>query len=73
MSPTQPWPCWKVVVNAENDVILGFHILGPDGDNLIHEAAAAMYDHRAVEPITKSIHIHPPLAEAVELAVKAVG
>lgn len=63
----------KVVVNAEDDVILGFHILGPDGDNLIHEAVAAMYDHGTVEPITKSIHVHPTLAEAVKSAAKAVG
>lgn len=63
----------KVVVNAENDEILGFHILGPDGDNLIHEAVVAMYDHGTVEPITKSIHIHPTLAEAVKSAAKGVG
>jgi dihydrolipoamide dehydrogenase len=63
----------KVVVNAENDEILGFHILGPDGDNLIHEAVVAMYNRGTVKPITKSIHIHPTLAEAVKSVAKAVG
>lgn len=63
----------KVVVNAESGEILGFHILGPDADNLIHEAVVAMYNHGTVEPITKSIHIHPTLAEAVKSAAKAVG
>jgi pyruvate/2-oxoglutarate dehydrogenase complex dihydrolipoamide dehydrogenase (E3) component len=71
----------KVVVNTENEEILGFHVLGPDGDNLIHEAVVAMYNPRTersrsdgtVEPITKSIHIHPTLAEAVKSAAKTVG
>ena len=63
----------KVVVDAESDEILGFHILGPDGDNLIHEAVAAMHNHGTLASITKSIHIHPTLSEAVKAAAKAVG
>jgi len=63
----------KVVVDAKTKEILGFHILGPDGDNLIHEAVVAMYNHGTLEPITRSIHIHPTLAEAVKAAAKAAG
>lgn len=56
----------KVDVDADSEEILGFHILGPDGDNLIHETVVAMYNHGTVEPISKSIHVHPALSEAVK-------
>lgn len=63
----------KVVVDAESDEILGYHILGPWGNALIHEAVVAMYNHGTREPIVRSIHIHPTLSEAVKSAAKAVG
>lgn len=62
----------KVVADRKTQEILGFHILGPDGDNLIHEAVVAMYDHGTLEPIARSIHVHPTLSEAVKAAAKRV-
>jgi len=61
----------KAVVDRANREILGFHILAPDGDDLLHEAVAAMYDHGTVERISKSIHVHPTLSEMVKSAAKA--
>ncbi len=61
----------KVVVDAANREILGFHILAPHGDDLLHEAVVAMHGHGTIERISKSIHIHPTLSEMVKAAAKA--
>ena len=53
----------KSVVDSATREILGFHVLAPHGDNLLHEAVAAMYDEGTIERIGKSIHIHPTLSE----------
>jgi pyruvate/2-oxoglutarate dehydrogenase complex dihydrolipoamide dehydrogenase (E3) component len=61
----------KAVVNKANGEILGFHILAPHGDDLLHEAVAAMYDHGVIDRINKSIHVHPTLSELVKNAARA--
>jgi len=61
----------KAVVNRPNGEILGFHILAPHADILLHEAVAAMHGHGGIERISKSIHIHPTLSEMVKGAAKA--
>ena len=61
----------KAIVNRADQEILGFHILAPDGDNLLHEAVAAMYDVGTIDRIAKSIHVHPTLSEMVKSAAKA--
>lgn len=63
----------KAVVNKPTGEILGFHILTPHGDTLLHEAVAAMHDHGSIERISKSIHVHPTLSEMVKSAAKAAG
>lgn len=61
----------KAVVKADDGEILGFHILAPHGDDLLHEAVAAMYERGSIDRIGKSIHIHPTLSEMVKNAAKA--
>ena len=61
----------KAVVDAPTGEILGFHILAPHGDDLLHEAVAAMTDQGTIDRISKSIHIHPTLSEMVKSAAKA--
>ncbi len=61
----------KAVVEANTGKILGFHVLAPHGDDLVHEAVVAMYDHGTIERIAKSIHIHPTLSELVKAAARA--
>lgn len=61
----------KAVANQKTGEILGFHILAPHGDDLLHEAVAAMHGHGSIERISKSIHIHPTLSEMVKSAAKA--
>ena len=43
----------------------------PLGDDLLHEAVAAMHDRGTIERIRKSIHVHPTLSEMVKSAAKA--
>jgi dihydrolipoamide dehydrogenase len=62
----------KLVADAKTNEILGGHILGPHADILIHEVAVAMYNHGTLDAITKTIHIHPTLSEAVKSGTKAV-
>ena len=61
----------KLVVDENNDEILGGHILGPHADILIHQVAIAMHDHGKLERLTKTIHVHPTLSEVVKGAAKA--
>jgi pyruvate/2-oxoglutarate dehydrogenase complex dihydrolipoamide dehydrogenase (E3) component len=60
----------KIILDAENDEILGAHILGAHADILIHEVVVAMYDHGKVDSLSKSIHVHPTLSEIVKSAAK---
>ncbi|MCH7532911.1 MAG: NAD(P)/FAD-dependent oxidoreductase [Gemmatimonadetes bacterium] len=63
----------KAVVNRADGEILGFHILAPHGDDLLHEVVAAMHDHGRIERIGKSVHAHPTLSEMVKAAAKAAN
>ena len=65
------WGMLKAVVNAADQRLLGFHVLAPHGDDLLHEAVAAMHDHGTIDRISKSIHAHPTLSELVKSAAKA--
>jgi dihydrolipoamide dehydrogenase len=59
-------------VNAEDEKILGFHFLGAQADNLIHEVVVAMNaGDGTIQALIGSIHIHPTLSEAVKSAAKA--
>ncbi len=61
----------KAVVDSTNGEILGFHILAPHGDDLVHEAVAAMQSGGTIDRISKSIHVHPTLSEMVKAAARA--
>ncbi|MFQ5526924.1 MAG: hypothetical protein ACE5GX_11780 [Thermoanaerobaculia bacterium] len=61
----------KTVVNSADGEILGFHILAPHGDDLLHEAVAAMHGGGRIDRISKSIHVHPTLSEMVKAAARA--
>ncbi|HIC89786.1 MAG TPA: hypothetical protein EYP04_10355, partial [Anaerolineae bacterium] len=62
-----------VELDIVSDQILGFHILGPHADDLIHEAAVAMNTNGGtLKAITSTIHIHPTLSEAVKAVAKTI-
>lgn len=55
----------KVVADEKFGEILGVHIIGPHGFELISEAVAAMEAEATVETLMHTIHAHPTLYEAV--------
>jgi pyruvate/2-oxoglutarate dehydrogenase complex dihydrolipoamide dehydrogenase (E3) component len=61
----------KAVVKRDDGEILGFHLLAPHGDVLLHEVVTAMHGHRTIDRIGKSIHVHPTLSEMVTAAARA--
>ena len=59
----------KVILDAEEDKILGAHIIGPHASVLIHQIIPLMYtESRSTEPIMRSMDIHPSLSEVVTKA-----
>lgn len=62
----------KVVVDETFGEILGVHIIGVHGYELIAEAVTAMEAEATVETMMNTIHAHPTLYEAVGEAFNAV-
>ena len=62
----------KILADAKTDRVLGVHILGPDAETMIAEAAIAMEFGAAAEDIARTCHAHPTLSEAVKEAALAV-
>ncbi|WP_455392894.1 dihydrolipoyl dehydrogenase [[Eubacterium] cellulosolvens] len=59
----------KVVVEKEEEKLLGAHIIGPQASVLIHEVINLMYTKdQSIVPIRDGMHIHPALSEVVERA-----
>jgi dihydrolipoamide dehydrogenase len=63
----------KILADAKTDRVLGVHILGPDAEALIAEAAIAMEFGASSEDIARTCHAHPTLSEAVKEAAMAVA
>jgi dihydrolipoamide dehydrogenase len=62
----------KVVADETHGEILGVHIIGPEGFELIGEAVAAMEAEATVDVMMQTIHAHPTLYEAMGEAFNAV-
>ena len=61
----------KIVSAADDDEILGVHIIGPMAGELIAEAVLAMEFSASTEDIQRTIHAHPSLSEAMHEAALA--
>jgi dihydrolipoamide dehydrogenase len=61
----------KVIASADDDTILGVHIIGPMAGELIAEAVLAMEFSASAEDLQRTIHAHPTLAEATHEAALA--
>ncbi|MFY3740726.1 MAG: dihydrolipoamide dehydrogenase [Candidatus Nitrosomirales archaeon] len=56
----------KSIIDADTNRILGFHMIGRDAAEIVHEAIVAMNSQGAnADTLLRSIHIHPTLAEVV--------
>jgi dihydrolipoamide dehydrogenase len=62
----------KILADAKTDRVLGVHILGPDAETMIAEAAIAMEFGASSEDIARTCHAHPTLTEAMKEAALAV-
>ncbi len=62
----------KVVADAKYDEVLGVHIVGPHATDLISEACVALRLEATTEEITRTMHAHPTLPEALMQAAEAV-
>jgi pyruvate/2-oxoglutarate dehydrogenase complex dihydrolipoamide dehydrogenase (E3) component len=62
----------KIIADDKTDKILGAHIIGPEGDNLIHELIVAMQVGATFHDVARAMHIHPTLAEGVNVAAGGV-
>ena len=63
----------KILADAKTDRVLGVHILGPDAETMIAEAAIAMEFGAAAEDIARTCHAHPTLTVAIKEAALAVA
>ena len=61
----------KLLADANDDTILGVHIVGPMAGELISEAVLAMEFSASAEDIQRTIHAHPSLSEATHEAALA--
>jgi pyruvate/2-oxoglutarate dehydrogenase complex dihydrolipoamide dehydrogenase (E3) component len=55
----------KVLVDAENSLLLGAAILGPGGDEAIHSLADLMYAKAPYTVARNAVHIHPTVSELI--------
>jgi len=62
----------KVVASEPHGEILGVHIIGPEGFEIVAEAVAAMEAEATVDVMMQTIHAHPTLYEALGEAFNAV-
>lgn len=62
----------KVIARADDDKIIGMHIIGPHAADLIHEGAVAIKAGMTAKELGHTIHSHPTLAEAIMEAAEDV-
>ncbi len=61
----------KVIVDANDDTLLGVHMVGPEVTELIAEAALAIELGATAEDIALTVHAHPTLPETIMEAAEA--
>ena len=62
----------KLVTNAETDELLGAHIVGEQGAEIVHELVLAIELGATSEQIANTMHIHPTLPESINSAAGGV-
>ncbi|MEM9345704.1 MAG: dihydrolipoyl dehydrogenase [Planctomycetota bacterium] len=68
---TEGWV--KILADSVTDRVLGVHIIGDSGGDLIAECATAMAFAASSEDIARACHAHPTLSEAVKEAALGVS
>lgn len=64
----------KVVIDADSGGMLGWHIIGAEATDLIAEAALGLATESTAADVSRTVHAHPTLSEALkEAALGAQG
>jgi dihydrolipoyl dehydrogenase len=63
----------KIVADAEHGEFLGAHLIGPDVTELLPELTLAQQWDLTAAEVSRNIHAHPTLSEAVKEAVHGVS
>lgn len=63
----------KLIVNQDNDEILGVHIVSPEASSLISEATLTMESCLSYEDIALTVHPHPSISEILMEASENVN
>ncbi len=63
----------KILADAATDRVLGGHIVGFGGGEMIHEIAVLMEFGGSSEDLARTCHAHPTMSEAVKEAALAVA
>ncbi|MFC6147232.1 dihydrolipoyl dehydrogenase [Corynebacterium nasicanis] len=63
----------KIVADAEFGELLGGHVVGPNASELINELVLAQNYDLTTEEISRAVHIHPTLSEAVKEAAHGIS
>jgi len=72
LSMNEPDGMVKMITDAETDVVLGVHMIGPEVSELIAEAALGIEMGATSEDIALTVHTHPTLPETMMEAAEAV-
>lgn len=62
----------KVIADADTDILLGAHIIGPKASEIIHELALAVKLKAKAKEVKELIHSHPTLSECIAEAVSDI-
>ena len=62
----------KIIAEAQTDEILGVHIIGAHGSEMITEGITSMAYFGSSEDLARTIHAHPTLGEAMHEAALAL-
>jgi dihydrolipoamide dehydrogenase len=55
----------KILARSGSGRILGVHIIGPRASELIAECVIAIQSHMSAEELSRTVHAHPTLSEAI--------
>lgn len=62
----------KLVTNANTDELLGAHVVGEQGAEIVHELVLAIELGATADQIAETMHIHPTLPESINSAAGGV-
>ena len=63
----------KIVADAAHHEILGVHMVGPDVTELLPELVLAKMWDLTTDEISRTIHTHPTISEAIREAAEGIG